>query len=297
MDKSMPTAYPIRTTARMTGLTVDTLRAWERRYRAVVPERGERGRAYTDQQIERLKRLAALVADGHAIGTIAALPDAGLRKLARADVRPGAARPRPAGLEPLLAAVKAYDLPSIEAELSRHAVLLPPVDLIFAVILPVLTAIGSRWQTGAIRPAHEHLLSGIIRGVLGGVLRAMARPSHSSRIVFATPQCERHELGLLCGAVLAAVAGHHVIYLGPDLPAADIAHAVRQSHSRTLILASTADAAGTAADLSKVARLPRSVSILLGGPRAASLRHAIGPRARVVEDLDALRRLLERQER
>jgi hypothetical protein len=287
MDKSMPTAYPIRTTARMTGLTVDTLRAWERRYRAVVPERGERGRAYTDQQIERLKRLAALVADGHAIGTIAALPDAGLRKLARADVRPGAARPRPAGLEPLLAAVKAYDLPSIEAELSRHAVLLPPVDLIFAVILPVL----------AIRPAHEHLLSGIIRGVLGGVLRAMARPSHSSRIVFATPQCERHELGLLCGAVLAAVAGHHVIYLGPDLPAADIAHAVRQSHSRTLILASTADAAGTAADLSKVARLPRSVSILLGGPRAASLRHAIGPRARVVEDLDALRRLLERQER
>ena len=43
--------YPIRVVSRMTGLSVDTLRAWERRYQAVSPSRDDRGRAYSDAQV------------------------------------------------------------------------------------------------------------------------------------------------------------------------------------------------------------------------------------------------------
>ena len=78
---SVAAQFPIRAVARMTGLSVDTLRAWERRYQAVVPERGDRGRVYTERQIDRLRHLAALVANGHSIGSIAELPDAALRTL------------------------------------------------------------------------------------------------------------------------------------------------------------------------------------------------------------------------
>ena len=73
--------FPIRAVARMTGLSVDTLRAWERRYQAVVPDRGDRGRVYTDRDVERLKLLAGLVANGHAIGSIAAKSDTALLRL------------------------------------------------------------------------------------------------------------------------------------------------------------------------------------------------------------------------
>src|SRR5690242_21913275 len=73
--------YPIRAVARMTGLTVDTLRAWERRYDAVTPGRGARGRLYTDVHVTRLKQLAALVDRGHAIGTIVQLSDTQLKTL------------------------------------------------------------------------------------------------------------------------------------------------------------------------------------------------------------------------
>src|SRR5262245_46230395 len=73
--------YPIRTVARLTGLSVDTLRAWERRYQAVVPDRGERGRVYTDRHVTRLRRLAALVATGQSIGSIATMSDAALARL------------------------------------------------------------------------------------------------------------------------------------------------------------------------------------------------------------------------
>ena len=46
--------YPIRTAARLTSLSVDTLRAWERRYQAVTPERTNRGRLYTKDHIAKL---------------------------------------------------------------------------------------------------------------------------------------------------------------------------------------------------------------------------------------------------
>jgi len=67
--------YPIRVIARLTGIPVDTLRAWERRYRAVEPARDERGRLYDDDDLQRLKLLARLVERGHAIGRIANLPE------------------------------------------------------------------------------------------------------------------------------------------------------------------------------------------------------------------------------
>jgi len=57
--------YPIRAVAKLTGLSLDTLRAWERRYQAVIPERGRRGRLYTEHDLERL----ALAAGSREPGT------------------------------------------------------------------------------------------------------------------------------------------------------------------------------------------------------------------------------------
>lgn len=285
--------HPIRAVARMTGLSIDTLRAWERRYQAVVPTRGARGRVYSALQVERLQHLAALVGEGHAIGAIAALPDAALRGLRRAATpRPPTAEPA-IDLESLLAAVKGFDLAAVDALLNRYVLVLPPATVIFHVILPLLRTLGERWERGVVRPAHEHLASGVIRGVLSTLLRALARPAADSRIVFATPPGERHELGLLCGAVLAASAGHAVIFLGPDLPCSDIVHGVRTSRAAMLVLAATTADAAAVRQMRPLARLPARVAIVAGGPRAEALRAAVGPRVRVVSGLEALAHVFE----
>jgi DNA-binding transcriptional MerR regulator len=287
-----PARYPIRVVSRMTGIAVDTLRAWERRYQAVVPDRGERGRTYTDRHVDRLKQLSVLVAEGHAIGSIAGLSDAELRRLRRGS--DAAARPvEPVvDLEPLFRAMRRYDLEAIDTLFYRHSLLLPPTQLIFNVVIPALRETGAQWEAGTISPAHEHLVSGIIRGILGGILRAMPRPG-ASRVVFATPSGERHELGLLCGAILAASAGYSVLFLGPDLPAADIAHAVRKSEAKALVLSGTAPGIDYAA-LRSFTKLPASVDIWVGGARADDLRAAVGPRARNIDSLEELRGLLDR---
>ena len=289
-----PEHYPIRAVSRMTGLGPDTLRAWERRYRAVVPVRNDRGRVYSDRHVQRLKQLAALVADGHPIGSIAGLPDAALRRLRSGHTEPAESEPIAIDLSPLVRAMQQYDLASVESIVNRHALLLPPADVIFHVVLPVLRETGKRWRSGTIRPAQEHLMSAIFRAVLGGLLRSLPAPASAMRMVFATPAGERHELGLLCGAVLAACAGFQVVYLGPDLPAADIRHAVQTTAAKVLVLATTAEDVTAPDELRGFKRLPEAADLWIGGAQADAVRSALGSRARKIDSLEDLRTRLDR---
>jgi len=288
--------HPIRAVSRMTGLSPDTLRVWERRYGAVVPRRGERGRLYSEADIDRLTRLRTLVSRGHAIGTIARLDSDALTELLGAV----AAAPLPdstgvvVDLQPLMLALDAFDLPAIEALLSRHAVLLPHQELVFAMILPLLREVGSRWEQGRLRPSQEHLVSSIVRTVIGGLLRTTGHPDHSPRIVLATPSGERHELGLICAGLLAASAGYGVVYLGADLPASDIVHAAGAVSADIVLVSLTTPGAVDEQELQRLARLSADLAVWAGGPEAPRLQSAAGGRATLVDALPNLVPMLHR---
>ena len=295
MRRTTEQRYPIRAVARITRLSVDTLRAWERRYEAVVPERDHRGRVYSEADITRLKQLALLVERGHAIGTIASLSARDLTSLidsADALAATGRDQVPAADLIPMLRALDRYDLTTLESALARHAAVLPARELVFAVILPLLRELGARWQAGALSPAQEHLVSAIVRSALGGLLRSIGT-SGSPRVIFATPAVERHELCLLCAAVLAAAAGYGALYLGPDLPAADIAHAARASGAITVVLAATTPGVVTRGEAKQLARHLSGVDLWIGGPQAAALLRDIGFGQRV-DTLEELLTLLAR---
>lgn len=68
-------AYRIGAVARLTGISPDTLRIWERRYDIVEPQRTEKGgRLYSQQDVTRLTMIKTLVDQGYAISTVANLP-------------------------------------------------------------------------------------------------------------------------------------------------------------------------------------------------------------------------------
>lgn len=282
--------HPIRAAARLTGLSTDTLRAWERRYAAVTPGRAGRGRTYSDEDIARLKQLAVLVERGYSIGAIAALDDAELARLldAPAVSQGGEARPGPSALSGLFAALARYDLDAIETQLAEQAAMRRPADLVFSVVVPLLREVGTRWEQGHLRPSQEHLISGIIRTTLGNLLRATTRAGARTTIVFAAPPGERHELGLLCGALLASSAGFGVVYLGADVPAADIAHAARTSRARGIVMAATIPPTTSKADARALAEAADAIGLWIGGPAAGALAGAIGPQVRVLPDLGAI---------
>jgi DNA-binding transcriptional MerR regulator len=73
--------FRIGAASRITGIPVDTLRIWERRYGVVTPERSKGAdRLYKQEDIKRLGLLKKLVDRGHSIGSIAGLSDTALEK-------------------------------------------------------------------------------------------------------------------------------------------------------------------------------------------------------------------------
>lgn len=297
-----PLHYPIRTVARMTGLGIDTLRAWERRYEAVRPARDDRGRLYSDADVRRLTLLRDAVANGHAIGRIARLDDRSLAAAASAAARtPAVDRPARRGVldtAGLLTALDRFDAPFLEAELGRAATLLGPRALLDEVLLPALRAVGTRWSRGDASVAHEHLLSAIVRNVLGALMRSYGRHTSRARVVFATPAGELHELGTLSAAALAASAGLAAVYVGPNLPAADLVQVARSIDTDAVVLGVTAGGPDQSAIDREVkaiaAGLPREVELWIGGPAAGRLERLLHARGRWLRDFDDLVAQLER---
>jgi MerR family transcriptional regulator, light-induced transcriptional regulator len=63
----------ISAVSKITGIPTDTLRAWERRYHLVTPNRvGKASRAYSKEDVQKLTLIKKLVDHGHAISNLAA---------------------------------------------------------------------------------------------------------------------------------------------------------------------------------------------------------------------------------
>src|SRR5579871_5502555 len=75
-----PVGLPVGELARRTGVGVSTLRAWERRFQFLVPERSPSGhRRYGEEDVERVEAVLRLVADGMTLpAAIARVSSAGI---------------------------------------------------------------------------------------------------------------------------------------------------------------------------------------------------------------------------
>jgi DNA-binding transcriptional MerR regulator len=263
--------YPIRAVAKITGLSLDTIRAWERRYKAVEPERTERGRQYGPAQIERLLLLRQLTQQGHSIGQIAARSDSELQNLL---ARPSKshAEPSPAIIANVIAAIEAFDSARAGDELSRLAAVLSPRDVVYEVALPLMRETGDRWHNGTFAIAQEHLVSELLRSLLGGMMRLFRHSGSSPRVVLATPAGEPHDFGILTAAMLAAISGLEPVFLGPNLPAAEIVRAAERTSAEILALGITLPDAGSLAEVQAIAlAMPPGVEFWVGGDGAAVL--------------------------
>lgn len=301
------TGYPIRAVSRLTGLSVDTLRAWERRYNAINPDRRGRGRTYSEEDIRRLNLLREAVERGHAIGRIAALSDDELRELgARSEVL--AAQPRQVGrraepvaqldLDGVLSAIDRFDHAAAEREMQRLALLASPREFINAAIVPLMREVGERWYREKFTIAQEHMTSSILRGLLGSMVRLYARGAAAATLLFATPSGELHEFGILSAAMLAAGGGLGVVYLGASLPAQEIIDAAQRTSAQVVVLGLKGAAASKESlqELKRVARdLPGHIDLWVGGAVSEDVAGRVKmTRAAYLQDFAALEQRLSR---
>jgi DNA-binding transcriptional MerR regulator len=255
--------YSLGLVSRLTGLSPHVLRAWERRYGAVEPLRTAGGtRRYRESDLARLRLIQAAVGAGHPIGDVARLDEAELRR--RARVREGDERP---ALREILAALDSLEAAEAERLLGIQLAALGPRRFAQSVVLPLLAEVGSRWERRELCVASEHLASVVVRSLLGPLLRRRGG-APTPALLFTTLTGDHHELAVLVAAVIATDLGANAVYLGPDLPPAEVALAVEKTDAAAVVVGvsrfnGSAIRTRSLAELRKI--LPTSVAIWVGG--------------------------------
>ena len=291
-------AYPIRAVSKLTGISIDTLRAWERRYDAIKPGRSESKRVYDDADVERLILLRKGVEGGHAISKLALLSNPDLEQINARSVAfnavsseslEGYAPGNGPDLNVLREAIDRSSYGEIDHELNRLAAIVPPRVLVHQVVVPLMTEVGDRWYRGELKVAQEHMVSSALRSLLGSLVRLFTRHQAAATLLFATPKGERHEFGILCAAMLAASGGLGIAYLGVDLPHHEIIDSAEKTKAKILVLGVKA-AVSSKESLKELHRLseelPESTELWVGGIRSADVvREIKATRAVYLKDL------------
>ena len=279
-DPANSSLHSVRIVAKRTGLTPDLLRAWEKRYGAVQPQRTEGGqRNYSDADVERLRLLVSATEAGRQIGQVARLPDEELRAMAAADASALLAQSTKAVNQSevdayvmkALDAVEHFDSATLESTLRTAALHLPSEQMLDHVLGPLLQMIGSGWHDGRFPPANGHLATTIIRRVLTWMTDYPVVGGDAPVIVVGTPAFQMHDLGALLAATAAAGSGWRVTYLGASLPPQELVRAATLANADTVALSIVhpTDDIRVARDLRELrANLPAQTALIVGGAGA-----------------------------
>ncbi|CAN5804505.1 cobalamin-dependent protein [soil metagenome] len=281
--------YSIKEAASRSGVSIPTLRAWERRYGVVQPVRTPSGyRLYDEGAIARLRHMRALVASGwrprEAARRVVETADsvqAG-RLVNGEDQGPTGTAPADGGeaerlRRDFVSAALRYDGPAAERIL----------DDIFSrgsfewametVVFPALEKVGIAWEAGELSVAAEHAASQAVLRRVAMFYEAAARAT-TSDVVVGLPPGARHDLGALAFAVAARRLGIGILFLGADVPIDSWLSVTRDSGAAHAVIA-----VPTRADVDSATQVVRAlqgaqsgVTFLAGGSAAHELPAELG---------------------
>jgi len=248
--------------SKRSGVSPELLRAWERRYGLLRPERSPGGlRLYTPADLERVRVMQQHLAEGLAAAEAAALAS-GATKDEEPVLLPASTR------RELAEALERFDEPDAQAILDRALAVSTVDGFLGEIVLPYLEELGDRWEQGEVSVAQEHFASSVLRGRLLGLARGWGRGMGPLAILACLPG-EHHDLGLISLGLSLRARNWRIAYLGQDTPVETLGEAARLLQPSFVILS----AIGTdcvAPALPELRALARRFRVALGGAAAAS---------------------------
>lgn len=275
-----PPALSVAAAARRLGVAPDTLRTWDRRYGLGPSERtaGAR-RRYSPNDVARLEVMRRLTQQGFPAQEAAR---AALRLMmpvpSELSERPDQGEPASPGRQAapstgrgLMRAALALDAAGmsviVEQEIERRGVV-PTWD---GLVVPVLNAVGYRWEVRGQGVEIEHLLSETVLACLRDATRRLRgqdspAPLNSRPVLAACTAAEEHSLPLFALAAALAERQVEVRVLGARVPEQALTAAVRRCGPAAVLVWSQDRSAGCAKSLSKLVAVRPSPVVLAGGP-------------------------------
>jgi len=251
--------YNLKAVIHETGLTPATLRAWERRYGLLKPQRSPGGhRLYTQDDIEMLKWLVARQAEGLSISHAVELWRS-QGENAPAQIQPPASSLLRASSSSMLdqlrsnwlAACLAFDEPAAELAIAQALTMAAPEVVCTELLQKGLAELGEGWYTGTVSVQQEHFASSLATRRLNALFAVAPAPTRPGRLLAACPPGEAHDLALLMLSFILRWRGWEVVYLGANVPLTRL-DATLQSTGPRMVL-SVAQTLPGAAALSELA--------------------------------------------
>lgn len=278
--------------ARASGVPVETLRTWERRYGVPEPIRTASGhRLYPVSAIEHVRLISAAIDAGHRAAQATRFSVLALRELVQSPAPeisaelftpPAPRTARDAGppvdvTGSLLDRVIHLDADGLSAALERELKQRGLLAFLDEVLAPLLNEVGEAWSRGAITEVHEHVASERIRDVLGAVSTAYTPPPNAPTVLFAGLPGDHHAIGLYMAAAAATLAGVKIVQVGANTPITALVGATREVQVQAVVVSvsSAFDPGGARQILVDLRRaLERGIMLVVGG--AGAPEHVAG---------------------
>jgi DNA-binding transcriptional MerR regulator len=245
------------------GVSPELLRAWERRYGLLHPDRSAGGlRLYSPADVQRVALMQQHLAAGMAAAEAAALALRGAADEHAAET----ALPSEAIRDELAEAVDAFDEPRTQAILDRLLALATLETVLSEVIMPYLQDLGERWKRGKASVAQEHFASSVVRGRLLGLARGWGLGLGPAAVLACLPD-EQHDLGLIAFGLALRSRGWRIVYLGPDTPIDTVAGVSRRIEP-SLVVLNAVSPERVRPVLPQLRALARRHTVALGGAAA-----------------------------
>ena len=286
--------HRIHRVAKLTGLSKDVIRVWERRYGLVKPSRSSnRYREYRDEEVALLRFVKAQMEQGATIGALAVEGHDSLvaRMRVATPVSAEDQKPHERLLDDLMGSLDPLDKAGFERRLNGAVAVIPFEEAVQRILLPLQRRIGELWHQGRLDIGVEHYVTKIVQQKLFSVMNQLPVNESGPRVLIACPEGETHEIGAQAVAYIAAIKGCHVYYLGPNLPSSDLVIFCEKIKPDLVLLSLTEVKPEAAAlqQLKELEQLATRWSVAVGGQGA----RAIGDRLRdtkieLLDDLTAL---------
>lgn len=291
--------HRIHRVAKLTGLSKDVIRVWERRYGIVKPSRSaNRYRIYTDDEVALLRYVKAQMDQGQTIGDLVALGReqlvASATRIARTDA--SETQPYERLLTELMRLLDPLKRESFERRLNGAVAVIPFEEALFGILLPLQIRVGQLWHDGQLSMAVEHYVTNQVRQKLFAAMSHLPVHETGLSVVVACPVDEFHEVGAQAAAYICASRGCQTYYLGANMPLDQLAIFCRQIDPDVLLLSVTVSPpahewSSWVATLRGLTASHRT--ILVGGAGAQSLSLPVeARRIEILSDLPTLQQRL-----
>lgn len=262
--------------SRRTGVSVDLIRVWERRYGLLQPTRSEGNfRLYSAHDVTRLRLMCHYTHQRITPSRAAALVgQAKARVQSNPGIPPGDVREAVAILH---GALGRFEDAAAERLLQRLASVFTPGVVLRDVILPYVGELFERRPPDGAAVAEQYFRICFLEGWMLRMARGHGRADGQTAVLACVPG-EHHGLGLAAFALALADFDWCIVYLGGDAPLDVVQDAADAVRADAVVLAATVpEHLADAADA--IDALAQRHPVVVGGLAAA---HAALPAARVL---------------